>query len=85
MAEAILMPDLGQTESGGTIQDWLVAEGAAVELGDPLLIVETDKAEVEVECVGDGVLLKIVVPAGEHVDTGTVIAYVGDPGEETPS
>jgi pyruvate/2-oxoglutarate dehydrogenase complex dihydrolipoamide acyltransferase (E2) component len=85
MAEAIVMPELGQTESGGTIQSWLVAEGAPVELGDPLFIVETDKAEVEVECVGEGVLLKIVVPAGEKVDTGTVIAYVGEPGDPIPT
>ncbi|MHB1527304.1 MAG: biotin/lipoyl-containing protein [Candidatus Dormibacteria bacterium] len=82
MAEAILMPELGQTVSGGTIQKWLVDEGSRVELGQPLLVVETDKAEVEVECVADGVLLRVVVAAGQTVESGTVIAYVGEIGEE---
>lgn len=85
MAEAILMPKLGQTVDDGLIVSWLVQEGAEIEMGDPLLVVETDKTEVEVECVADGVLLRIVVPAGETVVAGTVIAYVGEPGEEIPS
>lgn len=81
MAEAIVMPELGQTVSEGYISQWYVEEGAPVELGAPLLLVETDKAEVEVESVAEGVLLRIVVPAGQTVDCGTVIAYVGQPGE----
>lgn len=85
MAEAIQMPKLGQTDNEGTIVSWLLAEGDEVELGQPLLIVETDKAEVEVECVAEGVVLRIVVPEGETVDAGTIIAYVGEPGEELPA
>ena len=85
MAEAIVMPKLGQTVDDGTIVSWLVEEGNDVELGEPLLIVETDKTEVEVESVAEGVLLKIVVPAGQTVDSGTVIAYIGEPGDEIPA
>jgi pyruvate/2-oxoglutarate dehydrogenase complex dihydrolipoamide acyltransferase (E2) component len=85
MAEAIVMPKLGQTVDDGHIVSWLVDEGSEVELGEPLLMVETDKTQVEVECVGEGVLLKIVVPAGETVPAGTVIAYVGEPGDEIPA
>ncbi len=85
MAEAIVMPKLGQTVDEGHIVSWLVEEGNDVELGEPLLVVETDKAEVEVECVAEGVLLKIAVPAGQTVPSGTVIAYVGEPGEEIPA
>lgn len=85
MAEAIVMPKLGQTVDEGHIVSWLVKEGTEVELGEPLLMVETDKAQVEVECVAEGVLLKIVVPAGETVSSGTVIAYVGEPGDEIPA
>ncbi len=85
MAEAIVMPKLGQTVDEGHIVSWLVAEGSDVELGEPLLVVETDKTEVEVECVAEGVLLKIAVPAGQTVASGTVIAYVGEPGEEIPA
>jgi pyruvate/2-oxoglutarate dehydrogenase complex dihydrolipoamide acyltransferase (E2) component len=81
MAEAIRMPELGQATDQGTIVEWLVAEGAPVEMGQMLFVVQTDKAEVEVECVADGVLLRIVVPKGETVETGTVVAYVGEPGE----
>lgn len=85
MAEAIVMPKLGQTDDDGTIVSWLVEEGGEVELGDPLLVVETDKTQVEVECVAEGVLLKIVVPAGTTVDAGTIIAYIGETGDEIPS
>lgn len=84
MAEAILMPKLGQTVDESAIESWLLEEGDEVELGQPLLVVETDKAQAEVECVTEGVLLKIVVPAGETVAAGTVIAYVGEPGDEIP-
>ncbi|GAA0320901.1 biotin/lipoyl-containing protein [Kineococcus aurantiacus] len=85
MAEAIIMPELGQTVSGGTIAAWLVEEGASVEMGDPLLSVETDKTELEVESVAEGVLLKQVFPAGSEVESGTVIAYVGEAGDDVPS
>lgn len=85
MAEAIIMPELGQTESGGTIVEWLIQEGGAVELGEPLLSVETDKTTMDVEAVAEGVLLKQVVPAGTDVEAGTVIAYIGEPGEEVPA
>lgn len=78
MLEPIVMPSLGQTTSEAFIEKWLVAEGAAVELGQPLLTVETDKAQLDVECVAEGVLLKIVVPEGQTVEAGTIIAYVGE-------
>ena len=85
MAEAIVMPELGQTVSGGTITGWLVEEGGTVELGDPLLSVETDKTEIDVECVAEGTLLKQLFPVGAEVEAGVVIAYVGEPGDEIPS
>ncbi|WP_334173064.1 biotin/lipoyl-containing protein [Sinomonas sp.] len=82
--EAIVMPALGQTSDENYIQEWLVEEGQEVEMGQPLLSVETDKAQLEVECVADGTLLKIVAPAGSTVSAGTVIAYIGDEGEAVP-
>jgi pyruvate/2-oxoglutarate dehydrogenase complex dihydrolipoamide acyltransferase (E2) component len=84
MAEAIVMPDLGQTTTSGTITAWLVEEGATVDLGDPLLSVETDKTELDVESVAEGTLLKRLFPAGAEVESGTVIAYIGEPGEDLP-
>lgn len=85
MVEAIVMPELGQTVSGGTITEWLIEEGGDVELGAPLLTVATDKTELDVESVAEGVLLKILFPAGTDIESGTIIAYVGDPGEEVPT
>ena len=85
MAEAIIMPELGQTVTGGTIAEWLVPEGGTVELGEPLLTVDTDKTTIDIECVAEGTVLKHLFPAGTEVESGTVIAYVGEPGEEVPS
>ena len=85
MVEAIVMPELGQTVSGGTIAAWLVAEGAEIELGDPLLTVDTDKTSLDVECAAEGVLLKVLFPEGAEVESGTIIAYVGEAGEEIPA
>lgn len=82
--EEILMPKLGQTTDEGHIEAWHVSEGDEVEMGQPLFIVETDKAQTDVESVADGVVRKIVVPAGETVPAGTVIAYVGEVDEEVP-
>ncbi len=84
MAEAIVMPDLGQTTTSGTISAWLVEEGGAVELGEPLLSVETDKTQLDVEAAAEGTLLKRLFPVGSEVESGTVIAYIGEPGEEIP-
>jgi pyruvate/2-oxoglutarate dehydrogenase complex dihydrolipoamide acyltransferase (E2) component len=85
MAEAIIMPELGQTVRGGTIEEWLVQEGGTVELGEPLLTVQTDKTTMDVEAAAEGTLLKQLVPAGTDVEAGTVIAYIGEPGEEIPA
>lgn len=84
MAEAIVMPDLGQTTTSGTITAWFIEEGSAVELGEPLLSVETDKTELDVEAVAEGRLLKRLFPVGAEVESGTIIAYVGEPGETLP-
>ena len=86
MAEDIVMPELGQTVSEGKVVEWLVEAGELVELGQPLLVVETDKAEVEVESAAEGILAEIMVHAGSTVEAGTVIARVTDPGEgESPA
>jgi pyruvate dehydrogenase E2 component (dihydrolipoamide acetyltransferase) len=85
MAEEIVMPALGETSDELHIIEWLVAEGDQVELAQPLLVVETDKAEMEVESVAEGTLLRIVAAAGETVAALSVIAYIGTPGDELPA
>lgn len=84
MSEAIRMPELGQTVSGGVILKWLVEEGEFVELGEPLLSVGTDKTEIDVECAAEGILLKRLFPEDTEVESGTVIAFIGEAGEEVP-
>jgi pyruvate dehydrogenase E2 component (dihydrolipoamide acetyltransferase) len=76
------MPPLGQTSDELRIVTWRKREGDAVAVGEPLLEVETDKATLEVEAALAGTLLRIVHGEGETVQSGAVIAYVGEPGEE---
>jgi pyruvate dehydrogenase E2 component (dihydrolipoamide acetyltransferase) len=76
------MPPLGQTSDELRILVWRKREGDTVALGEPLLEVETDKATLEVEAALAGTLLRIVHGEGQTVQSGTVIAYVGEPGEE---
>jgi pyruvate dehydrogenase E2 component (dihydrolipoamide acetyltransferase) len=65
----------------GTVVKWLKAEGDAVEKGEPLYELDTDKVTQEVEAEASGVLLKIVVPEGE-VPVATTLAFIGEPGEQ---
>src|SRR5260370_17367821 len=67
----------------GTIVKWLKAEGEAVEKGEPLYELDTDKVTQEVEAEASGVLLKIAVPEGE-VEVGHTIGFIGDQGEDVP-
>lgn len=84
MAVAIRMPDFGTAVTEVRILKWLVEEGQAVARGALLAEVETDKAASELECVAEGVLLKVCVPEGAAAEAGQVIAYVGRPGEALP-
>jgi pyruvate dehydrogenase E2 component (dihydrolipoyllysine-residue acetyltransferase) len=78
----VKMPPLGQTSDELRIVAWRKREGDAVAVGEPLLEVETDKATLEVEAALAGTVLRIVYGEGQTVQSGTVIAYVGEPGEE---
>jgi len=84
MATEVQMPKLGQTMEEGTVETWLKKEGEYVTRGEPLFEVTTDKATLEVEAFVEGTLLKIFVPEGETVPVNSVIAYVGEEGEEVP-
>jgi 2-oxoglutarate dehydrogenase E2 component (dihydrolipoamide succinyltransferase) len=78
------MPQLGESVVEGTVGRWLIAEGEAIEEYQPLLEVETDKVNTEIPAPAGGVLLKILVPEGQTVLAGTVLALVGQPDEEVP-
>ncbi len=78
----VLMPQLGETVTEGTIADWHKQPGDAVEKGDILLDVETDKVATEITAPVSGTLASIEVPQGETVDVGTVLAVIAAEGEE---
>lgn len=78
----VLMPQLGETVSEGTIADWHKQPGDPVEKGDLLLDVETDKVATEITAPVSGTLAAVKVAQGETVDVGTVLAVIAAEGEE---
>ncbi|HXV35115.1 MAG TPA: dihydrolipoamide acetyltransferase family protein [Gaiellaceae bacterium] len=84
MSSQVTLPRLGQGMESGTIVRWLKAEGDAVEKGEVLYELDTEKATQEVEADASGTLLKILAQEGEEIDVGTAIAVIGEPGEEVP-
>lgn len=78
----VLMPQLGETVSEGTIATWYKKVGDKIEKNETLLDVETDKAAVEVPAQESGVITAINVEAGETVDVGVVLAVIAVEGEE---
>jgi pyruvate dehydrogenase E2 component (dihydrolipoamide acetyltransferase) len=84
MATHIIMPQGGQDITEGIVVHWFKAEGEAVRRGEVLCEVETEKAVFEVEAPSDGVLLRIVAPAGSKVPIFAVIGVIGEPGETAP-
>lgn len=84
MATELLMPKLGLTMTEGTIDEWKKKEGDAVQKGEILYSVATDKLTNDVESDADGVLLKILVAEGETVPCKTLVGWIGAPGEAVP-
>ncbi len=76
----VTMPKLGETVTEGLVSQWLKQVGDTVAFDDPLFEVSTDKVDSEVPSPYDGVLLEILVPAGDTVPIGTPIARIGEPG-----
>ena len=75
---------MGADMTEGTIAKWLKAEGDSISRGDKIAEIETDKTVVEMEAYAEGLLRKIVVPEGTLVQVGTIIAFIGDPGDDIP-
>ncbi len=84
MATKVVMPQLGESVVEGTVTQWLFQEGERVKEYEPLLEVNTDKVDTEIPSPTEGVLLKIVVPAGTTVRAGSVLAWIGEAGEDIP-
>jgi pyruvate dehydrogenase E1 component beta subunit len=82
MGIELKMPALSPTMEQGTLAKWLKAEGDRIEPGDIIAEIETDKATMEFEAIDEGVLEKILIPAGtEDVAVGAVIALIAGEGE----
>jgi len=82
MTKDILMPALSPTMEEGNLAKWLKKEGDKVEPGDVIAEIETDKATMDVEAADEGILGRIVVPAGtENVKVNSVIAVLLEEGE----
>lgn len=84
MAISIVMPALELAQETGTLLSWRKGEGDGVTKGEPLAEVETDKAVVEIESPGDGILAGVAVKEGAVVPVGQVIAWIVQPGEAPP-
>ncbi len=84
MATKVIMPQLGESIVEGTVVAWLKQEGEQIEEFEGFLDVETDKVTTEVPSPAGGTILKILVPEGTTVDVGTVLAWIGEPGEAIP-
>jgi pyruvate dehydrogenase E2 component (dihydrolipoamide acetyltransferase) len=78
----VLMPKLSEAMESGKIIKWLKKEGDRIQAGDILAEVETDKADVEMEAFGGGVLRKILSPAGSTVPVGSLIGVIAEPDED---
>jgi pyruvate dehydrogenase E2 component (dihydrolipoamide acetyltransferase) len=81
MATKVHMEALSPTMEEGRLVKWTKREGEAVKTGDTLAEVETDKAVMELVARADGQLIKVMVAEGTTVPVGSVVAYIGAPGE----
>jgi pyruvate dehydrogenase E2 component (dihydrolipoamide acetyltransferase) len=80
----IFMPALSSTMTEGKIVAWNAAEGDRLSKGDPVVVVESDKADMDVETFHDGFLAAVLVPAGESAPVGSAIALLAESEEEIP-
>ena len=85
MAKDVIMPALGMAQETGTLLQWLKSPGDPVTKGEPLMEVETDKANVEVEAPASGVLSNVSAQPGDVIPVGQAIARILAPGESSPT
>lgn len=81
MATNVILPALGMAQDTGKIVEWLKAEGDRVTEGEPLVVIETDKAAIDLEAPASGVLTQVSAAAGEEVPVARVIAVILSPEE----
>ena len=84
MPISVVMPALEMAQETGKLISWLKKEGDPVRKGEPLLEIETDKAVMEIESPGEGVLSGVKAEAGAEIPVGKTIAWILNPGEAVP-
>ena len=82
MITRVVLAKLSPTMEEGTIVKWSKQEGDAIKVGDVLAEIETDKANMEMEALGAGVLRKVLVPAGGKAPIGALIGVIADAAED---
>jgi pyruvate dehydrogenase E2 component (dihydrolipoamide acetyltransferase) len=82
MVEQIIMPKLGMMEADIRLSEWLVKEGELVAEDQELCEVESQKITNQVKAKANGTVLKLLVDEGDEVPIGTVIALLGEPGDD---
>ena len=80
----MIMPALNPGQETGILLEWLKQEGETIEKGEPLMEIETDKANVEVEAEATGILSNISVQPGDEIHVGEVIAMILSEDESAP-
>jgi len=85
MAIPVIMPKVDMVMETGTLVEWLKKEGEYVKKGEPLFIIMTDKANMEIQAPASGILTGIRAKPNQVVPVTEVIAYLVEPGETLPS
>src|SRR3989339_1299130 len=76
MQVEVVMPKMGESIQEGKILRWMKKPGDTIEKDESILEISTDKVDSEIPSPSAGILTKVVVPEGETVDVGTVIAFI---------
>jgi 2-oxoglutarate dehydrogenase E2 component (dihydrolipoamide succinyltransferase) len=82
MPTNVIMPQMGESIAEGTLTKWLKKPGETVKRDEPLFEISTDKVDAEIPSPGAGTLLEILVPEGQTVPINTVVARLGEAGEQ---
>jgi pyruvate dehydrogenase E2 component (dihydrolipoamide acetyltransferase) len=84
MPTEVIVPKVDMVMETGTFVEWLVKEGGQTSKGDPLFVIITEKAAIEVESPADGILAGVTAKPDDVIPVAEVIAYILAPGEELP-
>ena len=85
MATEVILPKVDMVMETGTFVEWLKQEGETVEKGQPLFVIMTDKAAIEVEAPASGILAGVSAKAEDVIPVSQTIAYILQPGEKLPA